>query len=109
MAAEESAMTLLLVVAFTFHLTVTDAKTALLANPSFEQLHMPAVQLERAANDRVVMLDRTTGAHWVWLMFSWRPGKEQLFNTRGSGNRDEDSDVGITANENGTIRIRCLH
>ena len=55
---------------YSFHLKVTDGKTGLLANPDFEKLHMPPQQLERAANDRVMLFDHAAGAHWKWMMLS---------------------------------------
>src|ERR1051326_49975 len=61
----------LLAAAYSFHIQVTDARTALLANPHFDELKLTPAQLERAAHDRVMMLDHTTGTHWIWLMMSW--------------------------------------
>ena len=66
---------LALLAVYTFHIKVTDARTALLANPHFDELKLSPEQLERAAHDRVMMLDHTSGAHWIWLIMSWPEDK----------------------------------
>jgi len=48
---------LALLAVYTFHIKVTDARTALLANPHFDELKLSPEQLERAAHDRVMLLD----------------------------------------------------
>jgi hypothetical protein len=96
---------------YSFHLKVTDAKSALLANPDFEKLHMPPEQLEKAAADRVLLLDHAKDAHWIWLMLSWldrKPADEQGINSHGVASVKDGADVGLTPTDDGTIRIRCL-
>ena len=96
---------------YRFHIRVTDGRTGLLANPQFSELHMPAEQLERAAGDRVIVLDHTAGTHWTWLMMSWlreKPDVEHTINTTGSGRPDAEADLGLRPNDDGTVRTRCL-
>ena len=97
-------MLLALIAAYTFHVQVTDARTALYANPQFEELKLSQEQLERAAHDRVMLLDHTTGAHFVWLMMSWKPDVEQTLNDGAPG----APDVGLTPKSETTLSIRCL-
>lgn len=95
---------------YTFHIKVTDAKTALQANPQYSQLQMRGGRLERAAKDRVMLLDHTAGAHWTWLMLSWpntKPTPEQFINSRGGATPTADADLGLTPNDDGTLRTRC--
>ena len=97
---------------YSFHLKVTDGKSALLANPDFEKLHMPPAQLEKAAGDRVFLLDHTKDAHFVWLMLSWldrKPADEYGINSHGVAALDKDADFGLTPVDNDTVAIRCLH
>ncbi|HEY6140140.1 MAG TPA: hypothetical protein VI670_20500 [Thermoanaerobaculia bacterium] len=100
-------MLLALLAAYTFHVRVTDARTALLANPHFEELKLTKEQLERAAHDRVMLFDRTTGSHFTWLMMSWpedKPAVEQTLNDGAPGTPD----VGLTPKSEKTLSIRCL-
>lgn len=95
---------------YKFHLRVTDARTALLVNPKFSDLKMPAEQLDRAAKDRVLLLDHGAGGHWTWLMLSWpenKPAVEQGINARGSAAPGHGADIGLTPQNDGTIRARC--
>ncbi len=93
--------------AYKFHLTKTDGRTGLLANPRFSELRMSQEQLDRAAKDQVMVLDHTTGAHWVWLMLSWKVDVEQAINDRGSGIPGKDADLSLTPLQNGKVRVRC--
>ena len=69
-AGMRKTLLLALLAVYTFHIKVTDARTALLANPHLDELKLSPEQLERAAHDRVMMLDHSSGAHWIWLMMS---------------------------------------
>jgi hypothetical protein len=97
---------------YSFHLKVTDGKSALLANPDFEKLHMPPAQLEKAAGNRVLLLDHAKDAHWVWLMLSWldrKPADEYGIDSHGVAGLAAGADFGLTPVDNDTVRIRCLH
>lgn len=96
---------LVLALLYTFHLKLTDGRTALLANP---QLKTTPAQLERAAKDRVILLDDGKGAHWYWMMLSWKVDAEQGVNPRGGADPKKDADVAFTPKESGKVRIRCL-
>src|SRR4051794_34176425 len=90
-----------LVVHYTFHLRLTDGRTGLMANPRFAELNVSEAQLERAEQDRVMLLDRTTGTSWKWLMLSWiekDPRPEQVV----------DADLGLTAGTDKRVKVRCL-
>lgn len=94
---------------YTFHMNVTDARTALLANPHRDQLKLSPAQLERAAKDRVLLLSDATGAHWTWLMLSWlenKPDAENKINDRGTA-KSTDADLGLTPTVHGTAKVRC--
>jgi hypothetical protein len=96
---------------YRFHIRVTDARTGLLANPKFEELKIPADQLERAANERVMVFDHAAGGHWMWLMLGipvGKPAEERGINARGGATPDAGADIGLTLNEDGTVRTRCL-
>lgn len=92
----------------TFHIKVTDARTALLANPYFDKLKLSPAQLERAAHDRVMMLDHTTGTHWIWLMMSWPEDKPVAECPLGDGAPGKKPDIGLTPKSIDTLSIRCL-
>jgi hypothetical protein len=96
---------LVLALLYTFHLKLTDGRTALLANP---QLKTTPAQLERAANDQVLLFDHGKGAHWYWMMLSWKTDVEQGVNARGGADPKKDADIGFTPKTDGKIRIRCL-
>ena len=98
----------LLAAAYSFHIQVTDARTALLANPHFDELKLTPAQLERAAHDRVMMLDHTTGTHWIWLMMSWPEDKPTVEQTLGDGAPHKAPDIGLTPKSETTLSIRCL-
>jgi hypothetical protein len=94
---------------YTFHMKVTDGRTALLANPQRDQLKLSSRQLERAAKDRVLLLSDATGAHWTWLMLSWletKPDAEHLINDRGTA-KSTDADLGLIPTVHGTAKLRC--
>ena len=91
---------------YTFHIKLTDGRTALLANPHFDELKMPAEQLQRAAHDRVMLLDHTTGAHWIWIMMSWPEDRPTVEHRLGDGTGRED--IGLTPKSAETLAIRCL-
>ena len=94
---------------YTFHMKVTDGRTALLANPQRDQLKLSPHQLERAAKDRVLLLNEATGAHWTWLMLSWlanKPDAEHLINDRGTA-KSTDADLGLIPTAHGTAKLRC--
>jgi hypothetical protein len=93
---------------YTFHVKVTDARTALAAHPELTG-KMSTDQLQRAAKDRVMLLSDATGTHWTWLMLSWlekKPNAEHRINDRGTAKR-ADADLGLTPTTNGTVTIRC--
>ena len=48
-AGMRKTLLLALLAVYTFHIKVTDARTALLANPHFDELKLSPEQLERAA------------------------------------------------------------
>lgn len=93
-----------------FHVRLTDGRTALLANPSFAELKLSDEQLQRAANDRVLLLDHTSGTRWTWLMLSWLKDKnvEHRLDTAGVAPAGKDGDVGLTPIDEHTVRVRCL-
>ena len=96
---------------YQFHINVTDGRTGLMANPKFKELKISPEQLEHARNDKVIVLDRTEGAHWNWLMLSVLdkdPGVEYRINDRGVAGTPESADIGLTAGKNGNFSIRCL-
>jgi hypothetical protein len=98
---------LALLAVYTFHIKVTDGRTALLANPRFDELKLSPEQLDRAAYDRVMLLDHASGAHWIWLMMSWpedRPVVEQTLNDGAPGKPD----IGLTPKSETEVTIRCL-
>lgn len=95
---------------YKFHVNVTDGRTGLLANPDFEKLKLTEEQLDRAAKERVMVFDHTTGTHWIWLMMSWpedRPTVELGINDRGGGAPGKNADIGLTPLDGGMIRLRC--
>jgi len=96
---------IVLALLYTFHVKLTDARTALLANP---QVKVTAAQLERAANDQVILFDHAKGQHWYWMMLSWKTDVEQGVNAKGAAKPDKDADVGFTPKADGKLRIRCL-
>ena len=105
----KTVLLVLLATAYTFHIQLTDARTALYANPYFAQLKLTDEQLEKASHDRVMMLDHSTGGHWVWLMVSWKPDVEMGINARGGTSPSpEDADLGLTPKEDDTLHVRCL-
>ena len=96
---------------YKFHIRVTDGRTGLLANPQFSELKLAPGVLDHAAGDRVIVLDRTTGTHWTWLMLSWprdRPAVEYTINATGSARPGAEGDISLRPNDDGTIRTRCL-
>jgi hypothetical protein len=98
---------LALLAVYTFHIKVTDARTALLANPYFGELKLSPEQLERAAHDRVMMLDHASGTHWIWLMMGWpedKPSVEYKLNDGAPG----EPDIGLTPKSETEVAIRCL-
>lgn len=96
--------------AYQFRLRLTDGRTGLMANPQFEKMQMPADQLERAAQSRVLVLDRVSGAHWVWLMLSAaeHPVEQRINATGGGGLKESEADLGLTAQADGTVAVRCI-
>lgn len=95
---------------YAFHIRVTDGRSALLANPDYQQLAISPEQLERAAQDRVVVLDGASGTHWRWIMLSWfadDPKVEQGINDRG-GAKPEEADLALLSGKAGHFRVRCL-
>ena len=95
---------------YSFHLRLTDGKTALKANPKFAMLAMTEDQLEKAAGDRVMLFERKSGAAWDWMMLSWlekSPGKGQYLNLQGATDRKQ-ADIGVASGEKGSIVIACL-
>jgi hypothetical protein len=106
-AASASAQTTL-----AFRVRLTDGRTALLANPSFAELKLSDEQLQRAASDRVLLLDHTSGAKWTWLILSWLPSKpdaEYGLNAAGTAAIDKGADVGVKPLDEHAFRVRCLH
>jgi len=104
--------TIILAALLSFHVTLTDGRTALQANPNFEQLKMSEEQLQDAAKGRVLMLDRTSGAKWNWLMLSWldkKPAPEHGLNESGVGVVGKTADVSLTPIDANTFAVRCLH
>jgi hypothetical protein len=94
-----------------FHVTLTDGRTALEANPNFAELKMSDEQLQRAANSRVLLLDRTSGTKWTWLILSWletHPDAENRLNESGVAAVGKNADVGVTPLDENTFRVRCL-
>ena len=103
---------ILLAALLSFHVTLTDGRTALQANPKFEELKLSEAQLADAAKGRVMMLDRTSGTHWNWLMLSWldkKPAPEHGINDAGVGVVGKTADVSLTPIDNETFSLRCLH
>lgn len=95
---------------YSFQLRVTDGKTALKANPKFALLAMTDAELDKAANDRVLLFERKSGTAWNWLMLSWlenAPGKGQFVNLLGATD-PKQADIGVAASEKGGIVIACL-
>ena len=96
---------------YSFNIQVTDGRTGLHANPDFATMDITPEQLERAAGDRVVVFDKTTGPHWRWMMLSWFDNDrtvEQRINDRGVARTVESADFGISAGRNGHFRLRCM-
>ena len=93
-----------------FHVQLTDARTALRANPQFEQLNLTEEQVERAAKDRVLMLDKTAGTKWTWLMLSWPEGKsvEHGLNIRGGATVGTNADMSLKPVDEKSVQVRCL-
>ena len=94
---------------YSFDIRVTDGRTALLSNPDYAKLGISPEQLERAAKERVVVLDGAKDAHWRWLMLSWfdaDPVVEQTINDRGAGQADPD--FALASGSAGHFRLRCL-
>lgn len=94
---------------YAFHVRMTDGRSGLLANPDFEKLNLSEEQLERAAKDRVFVLENATGTRWRWLMLSWfdNPEIEQAIDDRGT-NSPALADFALLAGSAGHFRIRCL-
>lgn len=94
-----------------FHVRLTDGRTALLANPSFAELKLSEEQLERAATDRVLLLDQTSGTRWTWLILSWLEDKnvEHGLDTAGVAVVGKGADVSLTPLDDDTVSVRCLH
>jgi hypothetical protein len=94
-----------------FHVRLTDGRTALLANPSFAELKLSDEQLQRAAKDRVLLLDHPSGTRWTWLMLSWLHDKnvEHGLNAAGGAVVGKDADVGLTPLDEHSVSVRCLH
>lgn len=94
-----------------FHVKLTDGRTALLANPKFDEMKLTDEQVRRAANDRVLLLDQTSGTHWTWLMLSEvgdKPAAEHKLDARGVAASGQTADVGLTVVGERTLRVRCL-
>jgi hypothetical protein len=92
-----------------FRVTLTDGRTALHANPRFEELRLSEEQVARAASDRVLMFDRTSNLRWQWLMLSWpRTMKtiEHRLNARGVS--ASKPDFGVAPIDEKTFTLRCL-
>lgn len=95
---------------YRFHIKVTDGKSALLANPSFAQLHMPEAEVDKAEDDRVLLLDHVEGAKWNWLMLSWLydgPPPEYAINARGTAKSLAAADFTFTPLDYKRLRLRC--
>ncbi|HEY0371054.1 MAG TPA: hypothetical protein VGD79_03590 [Thermoanaerobaculia bacterium] len=104
--------TILLAALLSFHVTLTDGRTALQANPKFDELKLSEAQLQDAAKGRVLMLDRTSGAKWNWLVLSWldnKPAPEHGLNESGVGVVGKTADVSLTPIDDQTFAVRCLH
>jgi hypothetical protein len=98
--------------AFQFHVKLTDGRSALLANPNVADLKLTEEQVEKAANDRVLLLDETTGTSWTWLMLSWlesKPNTEHGLNRKGTAVPGKNADIGLTPIDQQTLKVRCLH
>lgn len=97
--------------AIAFHVTLTDGRTALQANPNFADLKISDEQLQRAAGNRVLLLDRTAGTKWTWLILNWmesHPDAENGLNESGVAAVGKNADVGVTPIDDHTFRVRCL-
>jgi hypothetical protein len=94
---------------YKFHLRLTDGRTGLLANPQFDKLKISRQQLDGAAKDRVLLFDHATGAHWVYMMLSYKPNVELGINNRGgAATADKKADIGLTPLDSNHVRVRCL-
>lgn len=95
---------------YRFQIKVTDGRTALLANPALAELHMTEAEIERAADDRVILLDHAEGPRWKWLTLSWlydgAPPQYGL-NERGTTKSAAAADVTITPLDYKRFRLRC--
>ncbi|HEX6096146.1 MAG TPA: hypothetical protein VF432_07475 [Thermoanaerobaculia bacterium] len=95
-----------------FRVTLTDGRTALLANPKVDELKLSDELLQRAASNRVLLLDHTSGTRWNWLMLSWletHPDAEYGLNAAGVAAIGKGADIGVTPIDQHTYRVRCLH
>ena len=93
-----------------FRVQLTDARTALLANPNFHELKISDEQLQRAEKDRVLLLDQTSGTKWTWLMLSWPEGAkpEHGLNASGTAAPGNGADISIKPIDAKTFELRCL-
>ncbi|HUR83355.1 MAG TPA: hypothetical protein VM733_21530 [Thermoanaerobaculia bacterium] len=92
---------------YSFHLRVTDGKTALLANPAGAP---PQMQPDAAAKTRVLSFERVKGAHFQWMMLGWPEEKKDvsyLLNDRGGAKEVEKADIAIAPLESGAVAITC--
>ena len=95
---------------YRFHIKVTDGKSGLLANPSFAAMHLTDAQVDKAEDDRVLLLDRVEGAKWNWLMLSWLydgPPPEYAINDHGTSKSIAAADFSITPLDYKKVRARC--
>lgn len=95
---------------YRFHIKVTDGETALRAHPALAELHLTEEQIARAADDRVVLLDRTEGLDWGWLTMSWLydgPPPEFALDEHGSARSASDADFSVTPIDYRKFRVRC--
>jgi hypothetical protein len=95
---------------YRFHIQVTDGRTALLANPSLAEMHLTDAQIEKAGDDRVLVLDHAQGAKWKWLMLSWAtegPTPKWMLNDQGTSTAAL-ADISIEPIDYQRFRARCL-
>jgi hypothetical protein len=93
-----------------FRATLTDARSALLAYPRVRELNLTKAQLQSAAGDRVVMLDRTRGLKWTWLMLSWQkgtPADEYWLSAAGVVGTKDEAIFAVEAVDEQRVKIRC--
>jgi hypothetical protein len=94
---------------YSFHLRVTDGRTALLANPKGAP---PPEQLAEAAKSRVLLFERVKGAHFVWMMLGWPEGEQDteyaINDAGGIKATDEKADLALAPKESGLVTVRCL-